>query len=84
MMGVLPRYIVRAVLAYSALVMAVLTILIGLYLFTTQQDEIGIGRYGVPDALLFVAGNLPVQVFNLLPIGALIVRSMGMLAIRSS
>jgi lipopolysaccharide export system permease protein len=71
MMGVLPRYVARAVLAYSALVMAVLTILIGLYLFTTQQDEIGIGRYGVPDALLFVAGNLPAQAFNLLPIGAL-------------
>lgn len=71
-MFVLPRYIVRAVLNYSVLVMAVLVILIGLYLFTTQQDEIGIGRYGVPDALLFVVCNLPAQMFNLLPIGALI------------
>ena len=72
MSSVLPRYIVRAVLTYSAMVMAVLVILIGLYLFTTQQDEIGVGRYGVPDALLFVVCNLPAQAFSLLPIGALI------------
>lgn len=72
MFSVLQRYIIRAVLNYTALVMAVLVILIGLYLFTTQQDEIGVGRYGVPNALLFVLCNLPAQMFTLLPIGALI------------
>lgn len=72
MMSVLSRYIVRAVLGYTALVMAVLLILIGLYLFLMQTDELGIGRYGVFDALIVVACRLPKEAFTLLPIGALI------------
>lgn len=70
-MRVLSRYIIRAVLGYTALVMAVLLILIGLYLFLTQTDELGTGRYGVFDALIVVACRLPQQAFTLLPIGAL-------------
>ena len=62
----------RAVLAYTALVMTVLMVLIGLYLFVDQQSDIGIGRYGVLDALLFVVCNLPNQAFALLPVGALL------------
>ncbi len=72
MMSVLSRYVVRAVLGYTALVMAVLLILVGLYLFLTQTDELGIGRYGVFDALIVVACRLPKEAFTLLPIGALI------------
>lgn len=77
-MKVLPGYILRAVLNYTALVMAVLVVLLGLYLFTTQQDEIGTGRYGVPDAVLFVVCNLPAQAFTLLPIGGLIGALLGL------
>lgn len=70
-MSVLSRYIIRAVLGYTALVMAVLLILVGLYLFLTQTDELGTGRYGVFDAVVVVACHLPRQAFTLLPIGAL-------------
>jgi lipopolysaccharide export system permease protein len=59
------------VLAYTALVMSVLLILISLYLFLTQADEVGTGRYGVLAALVVVICRLPQQAFDLLPIGAL-------------
>jgi lipopolysaccharide export system permease protein len=71
MTKVLSRYVVRNVLAYTALVMSVLLILIGLYLFLNQTDEIGTGRYDVVAALVVVACRLPQQAFDLLPIGAL-------------
>jgi lipopolysaccharide export system permease protein len=71
-MNILSRYVVRAVLAYTGLVMAVLLGLISLYIFITQQDEIGIGHYDVGDALVFTVLNLPQYAFDLLPIAALI------------
>jgi lipopolysaccharide export system permease protein len=52
--------------------MAVLLGLISLYIFITQQDEIGVGQYNVGDALVYTALNLPQYAFELLPIGALI------------
>lgn len=69
--SVLARYVMRSVLAYTALVLAVLLILIGLYLFLSQTDEFGVGRYGVFDALVVVVCRLPAQAFTLLPIAAL-------------
>lgn len=71
-MPVLARYIVRAVLAYTLLVTSIFVFLSGLYRFMTQQDEIGVGNYDVAGALLYVACDLPLQAFNLLPICALI------------
>lgn len=71
MTTVLSRYVIRNVLAYTVLVMSVLLILIGLYLFLTQADELGTGRYGVMAALVVVLCRLPQQAFDLLPIGAL-------------
>lgn len=71
-MPVLARYIVRAVLTYTVLVTSIFVFLSGLYRFMTQQDEIGVGNYQVADALLYVACDLPLQAFNLLPICALI------------
>ncbi len=69
--SVLSRYVMRNVLGYTVLVLAVLLILIGLYLFLDQTDELGVGRYGVFDALVVVACRLPLQAFTLLPIAAL-------------
>ena len=59
-------------LGHTLLVMLVLLVLSGLYLFITQQDEIGIGTYSLADALLFVGLNLPKYAFDMLPIAALI------------
>lgn len=72
MMSVLSRYVIRAVLGYTALVMSVLLILIGLYLFLTQTDELGTGSYDLLAALVVVICRLPTQAFTLLPIGALV------------
>lgn len=71
-MSLLSRYVIRAVLGYTALVMAILMVLLGLYLFLTQTDELGTGSYGVFAALIVVVCRLPEQAFTLLPIAALI------------
>jgi lipopolysaccharide export system permease protein len=71
-MSVLDRYIVRTVLGAVALVMVVLLILGGLFVFISQQRDIGIGHYSVVDAMWYTLFNLPQQVYQLLPITALI------------
>lgn len=72
MTSLLSRYVIRAVLGNTLLVMLVLLALSGLYLFITQQDDIGVGTFSVEDAFLFVGLNLPKYAFDLLPIAALI------------
>lgn len=71
-MTLLSRYVIKAVLGNTALVMLVLLALSGLYLFITQQDDIGVGTFSVEDAFMFVGLNLPKYAFDLLPIAALI------------
>ena len=70
--GVLGRYIVRTVLAYTGLVMLVLVALGALFLFIGQQDDIGVGSYSSSQALMFVGLNLPSYLFELLPVAGLI------------
>ena len=53
-MSVLNKYIARSVLGHTALVLLVLMVLSALYLFTEQQDDIGVGTFSVVDALAFV------------------------------
>jgi lipopolysaccharide export system permease protein len=77
-MSVLARYVIRDVLAYTALVVIVLTLLSGLYLFITQQDDIGVGSYTLASAFLWVGLNLPQYTFQLLPIAALIGSLLGL------
>ncbi|MGH8289115.1 MAG: LPS export ABC transporter permease LptG [Steroidobacteraceae bacterium] len=71
-MSVLDRYIVRTVFGAVVLVMAVLLVLGGLFLFISQQGDIGVGHYTVADALWYTLLNLPQQAYQLLPITALI------------
>jgi lipopolysaccharide export system permease protein len=93
MTSILSRYVIRSVLGTTLLVMLVLLVLSGLYLFITQQDEIGIGTYTLTDALLFVGLNLPKYAFDMLPIAALIgallalgnlARSMELIVVRAA
>ena len=69
-MSLLDRYIVRTVLGAVLLVMVVLVILGGLFVFIGQQGDIGIGHYSVADALWYTILNLPQQIYQLLPITA--------------
>ncbi len=71
-MSVLDRYIVRTVLGGVMLVMLVMLVLGGLFVFISQQSDIGIGHYTVADALWYTLLNLPQQIYQLLPITALI------------
>jgi lipopolysaccharide export system permease protein len=71
-MSVLDRYIVRTVLGAVVLVMVVLLVLGGLFVFISQQGDIGIGHYTLVDAMWYTLLNLPQQVYQLLPITALI------------
>jgi lipopolysaccharide export system permease protein len=74
----LDRYLYRTVLVYTAMAMAVLLTLGALFLFISQQNDIGVGNYGAADAFLFTMLNLPQSAFELLPIGALIGALMGL------
>jgi len=58
--------------------MGVLMTLGALFLFISQQSDIGIGNYSAGDAMMFTFLNLPEQAFELLPIGALIGALMGL------
>lgn len=93
MTSVLSRYLIRTILGHTVLVMLVLLALTGLYLFITQQDDIGIGTYSVEDAFLYVGLNLPQYAFDMLPIAALIgsllalgnlARSMELIVVRAA
>ena len=77
-MNILDRYLYWTVLVYTAMAMAVLLTLGALFLFISQQSEIGVGSYSAGDAFLYTMLNLPQQAFELLPIGALIGALMGL------
>jgi lipopolysaccharide export system permease protein len=76
--NILDRYLYRTVLIYTAMAMAVLLTLGALFVFISQQGDIGTGSYSAGDAFLFTMLNLPQQAFELLPIGALIGALMGL------
>ncbi len=60
------------------MVMAVLLTLLALFLFIGEQSDVGTGNYGSPQALHFVLLNLPTQLFQFLPIAALLGALLGM------
>ena len=71
-MNLLDRYLIRAVLGGAFVVMAVLITLGALFLFSNQQDDIGVGTFTALDAFWFVLLNIPQQIYELMPIGVLI------------
>lgn len=77
-MNTLDRYLYRTVMLYTLMAMLVLLTLGGLFLFISEQSEIGVGSYGAADAFLYTLLNLPQQAFELLPIGAMIGALMGL------
>ena len=71
-LGVLDQYVMRAVLSGVAMVAAVLASLGALFLVIGQQNDIGVGNYTATSAAVFVLLSLPQQIWDLLPISALI------------
>lgn len=72
LLGTLDRYVMRTVLTGVALVALVLLSLGTLFLLLGEQDDIGVGNYGALQAARYVLLSLPQQVWDLLPISALI------------
>jgi len=77
-MRILDRYIVRTILLHTLMVAAVLLALTMMFTFLGQQDDIGIGSYDVGDAFVFTALSVPQQLFEGLPIAALIGSILGL------
>jgi lipopolysaccharide export system permease protein len=77
-MTILDRYLYRTVLVYAVMALSVLITLGALFLFISQQSDIGVGNYSSGDALLFTFLNSPEQAFELLPIAAMIGALMGL------
>ena len=81
-MTLLDRYIASTLLSAVALVMMALLMLGMLFVFIGEQGNVGIGHYGMLDALQYAAMTLPQFALESFPAGALIgaLLGIGMLA----
>lgn len=77
-MNMLDRYLYRTVLLYTLMALLVLAMLGALFVFISQQGDIGTGDYGAGDAFLYTFLNVPEQIFEVLPIAAMIGALMGL------
>ncbi len=68
----LDRYIARTLLSAVALVMAVLAVLGALFVFIGEQGDVGVGHYGMLDALAYAAMSVPQFALESFPAGALV------------
>jgi lipopolysaccharide export system permease protein len=68
----LDRYIARTLLSAVALVMLVLMVLGTLFVFIGEQGDVGVGHYGMLDALAFAAMSVPQFALESFPAGALV------------
>lgn len=75
---IVDRYLLRTIFGAVALALAVLVALAALFVFIQQQDDIGIGTYQATDAMLYVLLGVPQQIFEMLPIAALIGALLGL------
>jgi lipopolysaccharide export system permease protein len=69
---ILDRYLAKTILLHTLMVMAVLLVLTSLFNFIGQQNDIGQGTFDVAGAFFVTLLQMPQQVYQLLPIGAMI------------
>ena len=77
-MNRLDRYLVRTVLVYTAMAAAVLMTLSMLFVFISQQEDVGTGSFGLLEALTVTLLTLPSQAFQMLPVAALLGSLLGL------
>lgn len=84
-MRILRRYLFGAIAGTTALVLAVLISLGAFIEFVGQLNDIGVGQYGLPQAIVWVLLKLPNVVFQMLPVATLLgaLLGLGTLAARS-
>ncbi len=83
MNGILVKYMMRTILASTALVMVVLLALAGLFEFIGQLDDIQ-NDFQTPQAILFALLRMPVLAFELMPVAALIGSLLGLGALAAN
>ena len=77
MNGILSQYMMRAILASTALVLVVLLALAGLFEFIAELDDTQ-GDYQTPRVILYTALRLPQLAFEMLPVATLIGSLLGL------
>lgn len=85
MIGVIDRYLGRAVLSGTLLVLTVLLALAAFINFVGQLERVGTGGYHLPQALVYVIASLPRNAHEMLPIAVLLgaLHGLGALAAKS-
>lgn len=71
-MTLIDRYISRSILAATGVVALVVGALVTLMLFISEMDHIGDGSYGIGKVMLYMAFMLPVRMYLVLPVVALL------------
>jgi len=77
MNGILSQYLMRTIIASTALVLVVLLAIAGLFDFIAELDDTQ-GNYQTPQAILFTALTLPLIAFEMLPVAVLIGSLLGL------
>lgn len=77
-MTILRGYLFRTIVGTTALVLAVLLSLGSFIEFVTQLDDIGVGDYTLPRALVWVLMMMPKTIFETLPIAVLLGALLGL------
>lgn len=77
-MRLLDRYIVTAVFSGTGLVLGLLIALSSFLIMVGQFDDIGVGRYQLVDAMLFVLAKMPKQAYEMFPIATLLGSLLGL------
>lgn len=77
-MSIFDRYLFRAIVSMTAIVLFVLLSLAAFVDFMGQVDDVGEGSYGLTQAFVYVALGLPQKSFELLPASALLGTLLGL------
>ncbi len=83
MNGILNQYLMRTILASTALVLVVLLALAGLFEFIAELDDTR-GDYQTPRVILYTLLRLPQLAFEMLPVAALIGALLGLGALAAN
>jgi lipopolysaccharide export system permease protein len=81
--GILSQYMMRTILAMTALVLVVLLALAGLFEFIAELDDTQ-GDYQTPRVILYTVLRLPQLAFEMLPVAALIGSLLGLGALAAN
>jgi len=83
MNGILSQYMMRTIIAMTALVLVVLLALAGLFEFIAELDDAQ-GDYQTPRIILYTALRLPQLAFEMLPVASLIGALLGLGALAAN